>query len=303
MRDCAPEVRGDNRLNVGRESADHLSMIRMRFTVALLAVLALIGGGYAWAAFDAPAAAWVGATDPAHVAAAEAMLRSLPTPAGMTLDPYGTGCNIAGSSCLTSSSVEPEAAAAAMTKALAALGGRVRSHACGSGGLVEHGCAAVADYRGSRIEVGAGHNLPRPGNARTYLRLSVSGAGRPQPPSASAPYGSWNSVDPLPTAWTTGVTCTRPRAIGCSVFDQPVAASPVISAGAAEACATVRRVMEGHYYLAIDADRTATAPAGCSLLGHRYRSAGGTDGETLAVLVFAKDADHVVVRVMLQTGS
>jgi hypothetical protein len=80
-------------LNFWRGSADDTTMIKMRFMVALVAVPALIGGGYAWAALDAPGQAWVAATDPAHVAAAEAMLAGVPRPAGMTQDPYGTGCD------------------------------------------------------------------------------------------------------------------------------------------------------------------------------------------------------------------
>jgi hypothetical protein len=123
-------------------------MIRMRFMVASLAVLALIGGGFAWAALDARGPAWVAAMDAAHVAAAKAMLAGLPGPAGMTLDAYGTGCDAPTPYCFTSNSVEPEAAFAAMTTALVARGGRVRSHTCGSAGLeVSRGSASATVWQ------------------------------------------------------------------------------------------------------------------------------------------------------------
>ena len=63
------------------------------------------------------------------------------------------------------------------------------------------------------------------------------------------------------------MTCARPAATGCLELDQLTTASPVISAGTAEACATVHRAMEG----------------GCTAYGHRYRTLGGADGETLYV--------------------
>jgi hypothetical protein len=277
-------------------------MIRMRF-VTMFSLFVVFLASYA--AYEHRAPAFTGATDPAHVSAAKAMLKTLPTPAGMTLDPYGTGCNITGLYCFTSSSVEPEAASAATTAALVAHGGRVRSHVCGGRDLVEHACQVIVDYHGSRIDVMAGPNLLRPGNARTHLLLSLSGADQRQPASASAPYGSWKSVDPLPAGWTTGVTCTKPAATGCLVFDQQVLASPVIAVTAAEACSTVRRVMEGRYNLAVNADRPATAThaGGCNLFGHRYRTVGGTDGELLYVSVVTKNASHVVMRVRLDATS
>jgi hypothetical protein len=228
--------------------------------VALVAVLALIGGGYTWAALDAPGPVWVGATDPAHVAAANAMLAGLPTAAGMTQDPYGTGCDFATLYCFTSSSVEPEDAFAAMTKALVAHGGRVRSHACSSHGLIEHACDAMVDYRGAGINVVAGHSLP--GNALTHLRLSVAdGDGRQRPPT-SAPYGSWASVDPLPAAWTTGTRCVTQESAGCRRFEQMVGASPRVATPLAQACAEVRSRIVGSYFLINDVDSPASAQVG-----------------------------------------
>lgn len=280
-------------------------MIRMRF-VAMLGVFALFVAGVAtYELHRRPAPAFIGATDHAHVAAAKAMLKSLSPPAGMAQDPYGTGCEIASAYCFTSSSVTPEAAAATMTTALVSVGGRVRSHVCGGARLVQHACEAIVDYQGSRIDLIAGPNLRRPGNASTHLRLTFSGADPSQPASASAPFGTWASVDPLPPAWTTGVTCTKPSGTGCFTFDQQIAGSPLISATTAQACATVRHAMEGRYNLAVDSDRpaTATSTGGCTLLGHRYRTPGGRDGELLAVLVHRRDVSHIAVRVTMETAS
>ncbi|MDX6243011.1 MAG: hypothetical protein QOE76_734 [Frankiales bacterium] len=274
-------------------------MIRTRFTVALVAVLALIGGGYTWAALDAPVPVWVGATDPAHVAAANAMLAVLPTPAGMTLDPYGTGCDFATLYCFTSSSVEPEAAFAATTRALVAHGGRVRSHACSSHGLIEHACDAVVDYQGSGIDVVAGHS--RPGNALTHLRLSVTGAANPQRSPASAPYGSWSSVGPLPAAWTTGTRCVTQEPTGCRRFDQPLDAAPRVAAPLAQMCAEVRSRIVGSYFLINDVNSPPSAlrSASCGFFAHRFRTLGGHDGEVLVVTVQALDPQHSALHLML----
>lgn len=290
-------------LKVERPTADALSMIGTRFVV-MAGTLAVLGAGVAVHVADGRSGQrFVGATDAAHVAVTKAMLAGLPTPAGLTLDPFGTACDLRASACFTSSSVEPEKASAAMTSTLVAHGARVRSHACPSPRMVEHGCQVVVDYRGSGIAVTA--HPGRRGNPHTVMRLSVSGADAPQPALAAARYGSWASVDPLPSAWTAGVTCVQPSATGCSDFRQPTAASPVVAATTAQACAAVRRVMEGRYSLAVDTDRPATASdaGGCGFFGHRYRTVGGTDGEVLAVRVTTKDAGHVVVSVSLTAWS
>jgi hypothetical protein len=276
-------------------------MIRTRFMVALVAVLALIGGGYTWAALDAPGPVWVGATDPAHVAAANAMLAGLPPAAGMTQDPYGTGCDFATLYCFTSSSVEPEDALAAMTTALVAHGGRVRSHACSSHGLIEHACDAMVDYQGSGIDVVAGPSLPRPGNARINLRMSVSGADIREQSPASAAYGSWDSVNPLPAAWTTGARCVTQEPTGCRRFDQPLDAAPRVAAPLAQVCAEVRSRMAGSYYMISDVDSPASvgASASCGFFGHRFRTLGGHDGEILSVTAHALDPQHTALHISM----
>ena len=268
--------------------------------VALVAVLALIGGGYAWAEHHAPGPAWVAATDPAHVAAAKAMLAGLPSQPGMTLDPYGTGCDSPTSYCLTSNSVEPEAAFAAMTTALVARGGRVRSHACGSDGMDAHRCAAVVDYQGSGLDVWARPSL-QPGNARTNLALTVAGADQSQQAPAPAPYGSWHSVDPLPAGWTTGTRCVTQEPAGCRSFAQPLDASPRVALPLAQVCAEVRSRMVGSYYLSSNLDSPASVggAASCGLLGHRFRTLGGHDGEVLSVTVRALDPQHTALHILM----
>lgn len=274
-------------------------IIRKRVIAMVGVFVVLLAGLGGYEQFGRSAPAFIGATDPAHIAAATAMVKGLPAPAGMTLDPYGTSCDSAGAACFTSSSVQPEAVFATMTKTLVAHGARVRNRACGGANLVEHACMATVDYQGSGITVTAAHAEST--DARTFLRLSVSGVPMMSEESGSAAYGSWDSVDPLPAAWTTGVTCAQPASMSCNSFSQRREASPVISLSSAEACATVRRVMESRYYVEQNKDLPATAyPAGgCVVHGHRYRTVGGKDGEVLTVRVYTKDAGHVLVGVTL----
>lgn len=273
-------------------------MIRLRFTVAVLAVLVLVGGGYTWAALAAQGPAWVAATDPVRVAAARHMLDGVPTPAGMILDPYGTRCPGASSFCFTSNTVEPEGAFAAMITTLVARGGHVRSHACGAGGM-KHACSAVLDYQGSGIDVAAGLNLP--GNTRTSVVLSVAGADGRQQRVAAAPYGSWDSVDPLPAAWTAGTRCATQLPAGCRRFTQSLDASPRVAAPLAQVCAKVQSRMTASYYLIneVHSPASAAGPASCGFVGHRFRSVGAQDGEILSVTVRATDPQHSTLRITM----
>jgi hypothetical protein len=185
-----------------------------------------------------------------------------------------------------------------MTTRLAARGARVRSHACESDAGENH-CIAVVDYRGSGIDVAAGPSL-QPGNARTNLRLSVSGD-LSQEAAPSAPYGSWDSVDPLPAGWTSGTRCVTQEPAGCRGFEQLLDASPRVAVPLAHVCAEVRSRMVGSYYLSSNLDSPAPAggAASCGLLGHRFRTLGGYDGEVLTVTAQALDRQHTALHIRL----
>jgi hypothetical protein len=59
--------------------------------------------------------------------------------------------------------------------------------------------------------------------------------------------------------------------------------------------------MVGAYYLSSDLDSPASAggPASCGLLGHRFRTLGGHDGEMLAVTVRALDPQHTALHISM----
>jgi hypothetical protein len=275
--------------------ADASHMIRMRF-VAMIGALALLLGG--WATYNAwfrPTPELVGATDAPHVAAVKALVAALPAPAGATLDPYGTWCDGAGAVCWTSTSLGPKALASALTKILVAKGGKVRSDQCtddvAPGGTRVDVCGAVLDYHGSRIDVTASSRNKADNGGRSYLRLASPLATPSGNSNSSAALGPWASVDPLPPAWTVGVTCTRAAADGCRGYYRSAAGSPVIASTLAGVCDGVRAAMRGRFFFGIDEDKPATASAHayCEIVASLHRSVGGRDGELVIVRATSVD--------------
>ena len=265
-------------------------MIRMRF-VALIGAFALLLAGYAtYVTYLRPAPEFVGVADPAHVAAVTALIAALPAPEGATLDPYGTWCDAASASCWTSTTQQPKALASALTTTLVARGSKVRSHQClnseAPGGEKTLGCLAVLDYRGSRIELSASNGGRFDNGGRTFVRLDSRLVTPQQSSSHSQSLGAWATVNPLPPAWTIGVTCTRSDADGCRVYGQRETASPVIALPVAQVCDGIRASLRGRFFFGFDVDQPASAsrPAYCHILAHRFRSRGDKDGEGILIL-------------------
>jgi hypothetical protein len=270
-------------------------MIRLRF-VALLGALVVLLGGYAtYVAYFRPAPEFTGATDAAHVAAVKALVAALPTPAGTTLDPYGTWCDGAAAVCWTSTTQQPKALASALTKSLVAQGGKVRSHQCtddvAPGGKRVDACLAVLDYHGSRIDVTASSLNKADNGGRSNLRLASLLVTPIRNSNSSAALGPWATVDPLPAAWTAGVTCSRRTEDGCRGYHRPAAGSPVIALPLAQVCEGVRASMRGRFFFGIDEDKPATASthAYCQIVTSRQRSLGGKDGELVIVRATSVD--------------
>jgi hypothetical protein len=265
--------------------------------VALLGVFVLFVAGYAtYVAYLRPAPAFDGATDPAHVAAVKALVAALPEPAGATLDPYGTWCDATAASCWTSTTQKPKTLVSALSQTLVAEGAKVRSHECMKPEArpiqaPDGGCTAVLDYHGSRIEVTASSRGKSDNGGRTFLRVDSPLVNPMVNSDRSSPLGPWATVDPLPAAWTTSVTCIRAADGGCRAYGQPAAVSPVIALPLAQVCARVRASLGGRYFFGIDEETPATAStqAYCQIVTHRYRSLGGKDGE--GVLVRATSVD------------
>lgn len=265
-------------------------MIRLRFVAALAALGLLLGGWATYVAYFQPVPEFVGATDPAHVAAVKALVAGLSAPAGTTLDPYGTWCGGASAVCWTSTTQEPKGMASALTKTLVTMGSKVRSHQCFKPEtrpiLAPDGaCVAALDYHGSRIDVIASSRGKSDNGGRTYLRVDsvlVTPNGNSTLDEAVEP---WATAMPLPAAWTTAVTCTRPSSDGCRAYMQRATLSPVIPLPRAQVCAGVRASLRGRFFLEWDEDApaTASAQAYCQIHAHRYLSPGGKGGE----LVFA----------------
>ena len=285
---ASTEPRGRITLNVREPPADAPIMIRLRF-VALIAAFALLLGGYGtYVAFFRPVPAFDGATDPAHVTAVKALIAGLPAPAGSTLDPYGTWCDAAAAACWTSTTQQPKALVSELSKALVAKGTKVHSHQCfkSEDPVVQSdghddACAAVLDYRGSRIELTASNRGQSDNGGRTFLRVDsplVTPSGNS---NSSAALGPWADVNPLPTAWTTGVTCYWPRKDGCHQYGTPRGAPPLIALPLAQVCAGVRASLRGRFFFGIDEDKPATASrhAYCEIVASLHRSLGGRDAE------------------------
>lgn len=265
-------------------------MIRLRF-VALIGAFAMLLGGYrTYVAYLRPAPDFVGATDAAHVAAVKALVAGLPAPAGTTLDPYGTWCDAAAAACWTSTTQQPKVLASALTKSLVAAGSRVRSHQCVKPEArptpaPDGTCVAVLDYHGSRIDVVASSRGKPDNGGRTLLRLDSLLVTPSGSSTRGAPLDAWATVNPLPIAWTTGVTCVTPVDDGCRLYRQPGPSSPVIALPRARVCARVRAALRGRFFVGMDDDMhaTPTAHGFCRIVAHRYRSLGGKDGEVVFV--------------------
>jgi hypothetical protein len=276
-------------------------MIRLRFVALLGAFVALLGGYATYVAYFRPVPAFVGATDPTHVAAVKALVAELPAPAGATLDPYGTWCDGAAAVCWTSTTQQPKAMVSALTRSLVAKGSKVRSHQCTTGedpgGGRDVGCIAVLDYHGSRIDVTSSSPNKADNGGRSNLRVDSLLVAPTGNSNSSAALGPWATVDPLPVAWTAGVTCIRPTAGGCRGYHRPAAGSPVIALPLAQVCEGVRAAMRGRFFFGIDEDKPATpsTQAYCQIVASRHRSLGGKDAELVIVRATTVDASSTTL--------
>ena len=270
-------------------------MIRLRFVALLGAFVVLLGGYATYYAYFRPAPEFTGATDTAHVTAVKALVAALPAPAGATLDPYGTWCDGAAAICWTSTTQQPKALVAALTRSLVARGSKVRSHRCthdvAPGGKRVDACMAVLDYHGSRIDVIASSPNQADNGGRTFLRVDSLLVTPISNSNSSAALGPWATVNPLPAAWTAGVTCSRPTEGGCRGYYRPAAGSPVIALPLTQVCEGVRASMRGTFFFGIDEDKPATAAthAYCQIVTSRHRSLDGKDAELVIVRATSVD--------------
>ncbi|MDX6256274.1 MAG: hypothetical protein QOJ11_2608 [Frankiales bacterium] len=278
----------------------------MRFAVLLGAFVLFLGGYATYVAYLRPAPVFDGATDPAHVAGVKALVAALPAPAGATLDPYGTWCDAAAASCWTSTTQRPKALVSALSQTLVARGAKVRSHECRQPEArpiqaPDGGCFAVLDYHGSRLDVTASSRGKADNVGRTFLRVDSPLVTSTLISARSAALGPWASENPLPAAWTAGVTCTQPTEDGCRVYRQLAAAPPVLALPLAQVCAGVRASMRDRFFFTHDEDRPATtsAHATCHIITHRYRSLGGKDGELVSVSATSVDLASTTLRVIV----
>jgi hypothetical protein len=150
---------------------------------------------------------------------------------------------------------------------------------------------AVLDYHGSRIDMIASSLNKADNGGRSYLRLDSPLVSPMVNSDRSAALGAWATVDPLPAAWTVGVTCSRPTDDGCRGYSRPAAGSPVIALPLAQVCQGVRASMRGRFFFGIDEDKPATASthAYCEIVTSRHRSLGGKDGELVIVRATSVD--------------
>jgi hypothetical protein len=278
----------------------------------MVGAFVLLLAGYAtYAAYGRPAADFAGATDAGHVTAVKAMVATVLAPAGTTFDPYGTSCDAASTSCWTSTTLGPEAMVSALSQTLVAKGSKVRSHTCLKADDTSvqtpdgnEGCDAVLDYRGSKIEL-TSRRSPLPDNGgRTFLRVDSPGVTPTGNRYRSTAFGPWASVDPLPAAWTTGVTCTQPTSQGCRRYSQRGNTAPALAMPLTQVCASIRAGLRDRFFFGLDVDQAASGskPASCTIVGHRYRSVGSRDGEYLDVLATSAGPDSTVLKVDLIPG-
>jgi hypothetical protein len=240
-----------------------------------------------------PDAPDIGATDPAHVAAAHALLSRMPAADQAMIDPYQSSCLFLSALCETSATLSPAALVDEVTAQLVAAGGTAKSRSCKmpTAGVEEYAqstCSAVVDYHGSRLALGAGSALAANPN-RTWLRITTATmiASLPAPTAL----GPWTEVDPLPAEWAARATCTVRVSTGCDKYEQPLTDSPLIGRSTTDLCSASAQALTANGYL-ITMERTfaatSTHAARCLLFGSRFRTAGARDGVDVVLLINGK---------------
>ena len=282
-------------------------MIRLRFVALLAAFVVLLGGHATYVAYFRLVPEFTGATDTTHVTAVKALVAALPTPAGTTLDPYGTWCNSASAACWTSTTQQPKALLSALSKALVSRGSKIRSHECmkpeaGPFQAPDGVCVAVLDYHGSRIDLTASSQNKSDNGGRTFLRVSSPLANPTQGSTNVQALGDWNSLHLLPASWSTGATCGKSVKNGCRQYGQRSTTSPVIALTRAQVCAEIRSALRGRFFFDLDEDvLNEPEQPFCRIAAHRFQTVGDKDG--LLVFVVATSIDPTSTRLSFSVDS
>jgi hypothetical protein len=244
-----------------------------------------------------------------QIAAARAMLQTLPPVAGAGVDRYDTACEQSRTWCLTSTTLTPQQL---MPEALAMLkthGATVSSHSCAKQRIPWPLCNATLHYRGTRLTVSSDAlfvalSLSASTDSRTTLSVSVDGAAAPVVPQ---PLGSWASMNPLPASWPVDPPCvTRtPQGSDCEVYQRDRTAATAFPGTLDAATATAVASLNAHGFAVHRICLMTHGSVGphCVLTVKKFRSPGGSGGITGSISVEQRSAATVSIQVYLAAAA
>ena len=291
-------------------------MIRVRWGVAGLALLGIIAGAVFFFLPSGPKKIedfGPGLHDAAHLAATQALVAALPTPAGTTKDPYDTACITAVPLCFSSTLPTTTLLAEAKTLLTTAGATLLVQHCPAPSDQITVLCHALYDVNGAHVTVEVGAHGMRTPTGGTYLALidgrpsALAGpSGAPKPvSSAGSTLGTWATENPFPADWRLSATCAKPTTYGCLDYRHLRTVGAPISGSLQLAQAEARTSLTAAGFR-IDVytcyPGTANSPKHCLVAGARFRNLGGTGSLTAVVSLQAEDADHVTATADVQAG-
>ena len=284
----------------------HFAGTRDRRAIAvLLVVCAGFVGLAAWVGGDNSRGETPAPGTSQQIAAAQALLTSLPGVDGAEVDPYDTACEQPRTWCLTSTTLTPQQLATEALAVLTAQGASVSSHSCATSRAPRPTCSATLLYRGTRLSLDSDAfnvaiALSPPARSSTTLAVAVDGDTRS---GAVQPLGAWSSINPLPAAWPVDPPCVaRPtQGAGCDAYEQASAAAPAFPGTLATSTAAAVASLEARGFVVHQKCVQTQQPVGahCVLMITKYRSRGGGDGITGALSVRERSPSTVSISVYL----
>jgi hypothetical protein len=275
-------------------------MTRVRGAVlALVVALVAVAGWGTWAFHHAQQVRDEGAgrQDPAHLAAARAIVDRLTVPVGATRDPYASACRLITTYCITSTELTSRQLFDAVTAQIKTAHVRQYGTECVGEALIID-CVTRFDVSGAHIAVMSGKGA--------HLSASVSDtAAVLATQHRSLALGSWSSADPFPAGWVVKAFCTDTRSDGCHTYrsDRQRYQNETVERPRITGSATVRlaeaeqAVARAGFVLWHSGCTPATTQklATCTLSGFRSRTLGGLDGEFVSLSLEQADTTHVAL--------
>jgi hypothetical protein len=241
-----------------------------------------------------------------EVAAANALVQRLQTPADATRDLYGNACGLQYVTyCLTSAQLTPEQLFDDMLNEVRSHGASVKTHECAAPGKepalgnIVGRCMAEVHYQGTQLLVGADDKaVLSDSKVPTWLVVVPPQTGEVDITSPEPPLGTWDSLHLVPAGWKARAICTLGAGKACSGYrvtlTRPGTASSVID--------TLRRTVIASGYAVFGDDcspATKADAASCLLNAHRFRTVGGKNPVLLIVSARQVSQSSTTVRMIV----